>query len=63
MSEKVYDAKTKEKLFKQYNDVISKYSPENKKLKDKLIDSKETVQLNHKLLFDIMASSNIGIII
>ena len=59
MSEIKYDMKTQEKLYKQYNDVISKYSLENKNLKNKLIDSKETVDLNHKLLFSIMASSNI----
>ena len=59
MSEIKYDTKTQEKLYKQYNDVISKYSVENKNLKDKLVDSKETVMLNHKLLYDIMTSYNL----
>ena len=59
MSEIKYDIKTQEKLYKQYNEVISKYSLENKNLKEKLIDSKETVALNHRLLYDIVNSSNI----
>ncbi len=54
-----YDQKTKEKLIKLYNDVISKTSLENKNLTNKLNDLKATLDLNHNLLFNFLKSSKL----
>ena len=57
MNYEKYNEKTREKLIKLYNNVMPKYSLENKKLKDELIDSKATLDINFNLLYNIKMSS------
>ena len=57
MNYEKYNEKTREKLIKLYNNVMPKYSLENKKLKDELIDSKATLEINFNLLYNIKMSS------
>lgn len=57
MNYEKYNEKTREKLIKLYNNVMPKYSLENKKLKDELIDSKATLDINFNLLYNIKISS------
>lgn len=56
---KQYDQKTKDKLYKLYNEVISKTSIENKNLTSQLNDLKATLELNHKLLFSLLDTSQL----
>ena len=52
-----YDEKTREKLIKLYNNAISKYSSENIKLRNQIIDSKATLEINFNLLYNFKKSS------
>jgi len=56
---KQYDQKTKDKLYKLYNEVITKTSIENKNLTSQLNDLKATLELNHKLLFSFLDTSQL----
>ena len=56
---KQYDQKTKDKLYKLYNEVITKTNKENKNLTSQLNDLKATLELNHKLLFSFLDTSQL----
>ena len=58
MSEKPYDKKTEEKLYKLYKNVISNYSLENNKKDSQIQDLKATLKLNKNLLYEFLNSSD-----
>lgn len=56
MSSQKYDSKTRKKLTEQYQNLISKYSPENKNLEGQINDLKTTLNLNRELFYHSLAS-------
>jgi len=58
MSAPKYDKKMQSKLSKQFEDVINKYSIENKQLISQVEDLKATLFLNHNLLYNFLTNSS-----